>query len=591
MFERAINWTGQAIGGRYSVSSILGKGGMGVVFLARDRKLDLNVVLKAPHPWMLEDAEFQGRFQREICAMAALPHPNVVRILDAGEHEGIPFAVMPHLAGGSLQDRFPHGPTPSEVSGQLRHMAEWLPHVAHALDFIHGEGWTHRDVKPTNILFDEHGHVYLGDFGIAKAIAAHASHFAARTATGHALGTVDYLAPEVVSAKSYDGRADQYALAVTIFELLAGRRPFNSKGPHDVLVQKVTAPAPPLSSLVDGLPASFALAIDRSLATEPERRFATCREFAEALGVAQLPSSPQNSLPVNIECVSPTHDAGSDVEPGRSGAAARLRRASAIAIASVVAAVALGAALFSQRQTAKDLRSQLSEIDAALTLAEQNLDAATGQSTTSAERIRVVEQELQAAREAQTAAEHRAETVENNGGDAERRIEEAESRADAAESRAADATSEAEQAREEAATNQRKVDHMAESMDSFTSYVRIKSDYDGQIAMRIRFRGLDEEWDDDGWYGPDVDEDGDNEEGEALPARATWSFSRDGAIDCQVEWDKDPSTDGWQTERKHVDLLFADDLSKEEIYRLGMLPVYHFAKAIDGTVQLYNGAE
>ena len=134
------DWIGQTLADRYHVTETIGVGGMGTVFKASDTRLGAEVVVKAPHPMMIKDAAFAARFKQEIQSLVKLSHPNIVNVMDVGEHDGLPFAVMEYLSGGSLEDRA-RPCTPDEV-------AAWLPDVADALDFMHSEGLVHRDIKP-----------------------------------------------------------------------------------------------------------------------------------------------------------------------------------------------------------------------------------------------------------------------------------------------------------------------------------------------------------------------------------------------------------------------------------------------------------
>src|SRR5438552_10424619 len=172
MIQKSTAWVGLLLAdGRYQIVDKLGEGGMGFVYRARDLRLDCDVVIKVPRRAMLEDAGFAGRFSREIRSLVQLAHPHIVRLTDVGEHDGVPFAVMQYLSGGSLHDRQRPAGDARAVGPLLQELRAWLPGVATALDFIHQQHYIHRDIKPHNILFDEHGHVYLSDFGIAKVLA------------------------------------------------------------------------------------------------------------------------------------------------------------------------------------------------------------------------------------------------------------------------------------------------------------------------------------------------------------------------------------------------------------------------------------
>jgi serine/threonine protein kinase len=281
------SWQGLLLAdGRYQLGAALGAGGMAQVYKAHDRRLGCDVVVKVPHPTLLLDSGFAARFALEIRSLVRLSHLHVVRVLDVGEHEGIPFAVLQYLPGGSLRDRF-SGVAP------LASLSSWLEPIAGALDFIHGKGYLHRDIKPENILFDEQGHAFVSDFGIAKALADDGNRQQTLTATGMVLGTPQYMAPELLLGQPYDGRVDQYALAVTVYELLAGRLPHEGATPAAIFLAQTTQPPPPLSTLCPSLPAGVVAAVQRGLARDPRQRYDSCLAFARAV----LASSPAASAP------------------------------------------------------------------------------------------------------------------------------------------------------------------------------------------------------------------------------------------------------------------------------------------------------
>ena len=206
----------------------MGSGGMGAVYAGMDELLRRKVAIKVPHVRLLADPRFRERFEREIKQLMRLEHPHVVRILASGEHDDLPFCVLQYLAGGSLEDRIARGTgrqTELEVLG-------WLGTVAATLDWVHEQRLVHRDVKPSNILFDEQGFPFLSDFGLVKAME---STDASLTGSWAGVGTLAYAAPEQALGTGIGPAADQYALAATVYEALAGSPPFGKHGGLDLV--------------------------------------------------------------------------------------------------------------------------------------------------------------------------------------------------------------------------------------------------------------------------------------------------------------------------------------------------------------------
>jgi serine/threonine protein kinase len=272
------------IAGRYRIISQLGEGGMGVVYRAWDNEHDVPVVVKMPKADKLSDQDFIERFNREIKAMAGLAHPHIVPIVGNGQDEdGRPYVAMRFLPGGSLSDRRRRGPDKKPLPNHPSLLHHWLPAIAEALDFVHRSGVIHRDVKPDNIFFDARWNAFLGDFGVAKVVEAGGAveKDATMTATGMAVGTHAYMAPEVFSNKPV-AASDQYSLAITIYELLAGVRPFTGESSH-IIAEHLTMPVPPLKDRQPQLPSNLCEAVRRALSKKPEERFETCGEFAAAV--------------------------------------------------------------------------------------------------------------------------------------------------------------------------------------------------------------------------------------------------------------------------------------------------------------------
>ncbi|WP_406696265.1 protein kinase [Singulisphaera sp. Ch08] len=268
--------------GRYAIQAKLGEGGMGAVYRARDNNLQSQVVIKLPHRSMVTDAEFSRRFRDEVRSLVRLSHPHIVKITDVGEWAGIPFAVLQFLPGGSLEDRL----TAWQGSAALAAIVSWIGPVSSALDYVHSQKMVHRDVKPGNILFDAQGHAFLGDFGVVKVLAAEAGGRSARTAmtgTGMVLGTPHYMAPELIMGDPFDGRVDQYALAVTAYELLCGRRPFEHEVSTRVLLMQAQDVPPGLTAHCPWVTPQFESALFKALAKDPNDRYPSCAAFAAAI--------------------------------------------------------------------------------------------------------------------------------------------------------------------------------------------------------------------------------------------------------------------------------------------------------------------
>ena len=268
----------EAIAGQYAVEREIGRGGMGIVYLARDLKLDRPVAIKTLPPHLAGNADVRERFLREARTAAHLSHPNIVPIHRADEIAGQVFFVMGFVDGESLAQRIHTLGRPpfAETIAQLRD-------VALALGYAHARGVVHRDVKAENILIERvTGRAVVTDFGIARLAESKQL-----TATGQVLGTVHYMSPEQVSGETIDGRSDVYALGVVAFLALSGRFPFDSDTPSAILVSHVTRAAPRLRDVAPDVPTTLAVIVDRCLAKSAADRFETCGALAAALVDAQ----------------------------------------------------------------------------------------------------------------------------------------------------------------------------------------------------------------------------------------------------------------------------------------------------------------
>lgn len=253
-------------------------GGMAVVFRAVDERLGRRVALKVLSAELAADGEFRERFIRESRAAATVDDPHLIPVYEAGEADGVLFIAMRYVAGGDVRSLVRRDGPLSPAR-----MTALVSPVASALDGAHAAGLVHRDVKPANMLLDVRpgrpDHVYLGDFGISRQMLSAAG----LTETGNFLGTADYCAPEQIQGLPVDGRADQYALACTVFELLTGQTPFRRDEAAAVIWAQMTASPPSLTAQRVGLPPAVDGVLAKALAKRPEIRYATCQEFAEAL--------------------------------------------------------------------------------------------------------------------------------------------------------------------------------------------------------------------------------------------------------------------------------------------------------------------
>lgn len=262
--------------GRYEILSELGRGTSGVVYKARDPKLDRLVAMKILRPELasLEESgvELKQRFHQEAVAAGRLTHPAIVAVHDVGEAEGRPFLVMEYIEGGTLADLLVGGrPLP------LAEAAGIVAQVCGALDYAHRHGVVHRDIKPRNILVGQLGVTKVTDFGTARILGAN------HTQTGTMLGTPAYMSPEMVRGQAVDPRSDLFSVGVVLYETLTGVNPFNATDLAAVLYRIVNTNPPSLRHHNPLLPPALDGVVRRALAKEPEARYATATDLADAL--------------------------------------------------------------------------------------------------------------------------------------------------------------------------------------------------------------------------------------------------------------------------------------------------------------------
>jgi hypothetical protein len=327
---------GDEIGG-YRIEAIAGRGGMGLVYRARQRRPDRIVAIKVIAPELAADPSFRARFEQESATAAEIEHPNVIPVYEVGEEDGLLFISMRFVHGVDLGRLLKDsGPLPPERAARL------ITEVADALDAAHACGLVHRDVKPGNVLVTDRDHVYLTDFGLTKRTAD--SH--GMTKTGMFVGTVDYVAPEQVEGRRVDARADIYALGCVAYEMLSGTVPF----PRDSDVAKIFAhvndPPPRLTNVPDPL----AAAVQRAMAKRPEDRFQSAGDFGRAVLAGaenRIAAARERTVATGDAAIA---DATAPTELGRTPAALAPQDATELATRGVAA-----------RQAGTDETAQLGE--------------------------------------------------------------------------------------------------------------------------------------------------------------------------------------------------------------------------------------
>ena len=278
--------------GSYHIEAVVGRGGMGVVYRAVDRNLDRRVALKLIAPLVADDEAFRSRFLRESKMAAAIDHPNILPVYEAGERDGVFFLATRFVDGTDLEHRLREGPLSPRAAVAI------LGQIASALDAAHEAGLVHRDVKPANMLIasgqgaDRSDHAYLTDFGLTKQSGAETG----LTRAGGFVGTLEYIAPEQIRGSATDGRADQYALAAIAVACLTGQAPFPRDSDVALINAQLHDPPPSLHARLTTLPPEVDAVIARGMAKDPAARYPDCRTFVDelrdALGITSTHDRP-----------------------------------------------------------------------------------------------------------------------------------------------------------------------------------------------------------------------------------------------------------------------------------------------------------
>jgi serine/threonine-protein kinase len=274
-------WIGRTLGGRYVIEALLGQGGMSAVYRATDPNLRRAVAIKLIHPHLTSDPDFVRRFEAEAAAVAQLRHPNLIQVYDFNHDNGTYYMVLEFVPGETLHTRLAR----ITNAGRALPTAEILAigiDVAEGIEYAHQRGLIHRDIKPANIMINPAGQAVLMDFGIAKIMGS-----AAHTATGTVMGTAQYISPEQVRGERPTTRSDIYSLGVTLFEMAAGRPPFEGDSAMSIMLKHVNEPVPDLAKFNPRLPPDLVAIVRHTLEKEPDRRMPSGAALAAALRQVQ----------------------------------------------------------------------------------------------------------------------------------------------------------------------------------------------------------------------------------------------------------------------------------------------------------------
>jgi beta-lactam-binding protein with PASTA domain len=291
---------------RYRILRRLGSGGMADVYCAEDTHLGRQVALKVLHRRFAQDQEFVERFRREASAAAGLAHPNVVSVFDRGRHDGTYYIAMEHLTGRTLKEI-----VAADAPLAQERVIELGLQILQAAGFAHRHGVIHRDFKPHNVIVDEHGHAKVTDFGIARAGASE------MTETGSIMGTAQYLSPEQAQGHAVTGTSDLYSIGVMLYEMLAGRLPFEGESAVSIALKHLSEQPLPISQLRPDVHPALESVVMAALAKDPARRWQSAGQFGEALVAAgsQLGETPEGGDTSGFAPIPVPLPDGADINP------------------------------------------------------------------------------------------------------------------------------------------------------------------------------------------------------------------------------------------------------------------------------------
>ena len=361
MLDSSQELSGRVLGG-CTLERLLGQGGMGAVYLARQDRPSRHVAVKVLLPNMLMTSQMQelylARFRREADIVARLEHVNIVPIYAYGEQDGLAYLVMPYLEGGSLYDVL-------EGRGRLslNETIQYLKETAAGLDYAHEHGIIHRDLKPANFLLHSDGRLLLSDFGIARVLQDEMSTAGvALTKAGTMLGTPYYMSPEMLRGEQIDHRADLYALGIIVYQLLSGQPPFQGDTPYAIITGHMQGQPPLLHQINPAIPSAVDTVVQKALAKKPGDRYPSARLLVEALSAAALSSVLPTTIDQNAPTIAPSFSTQSGSPSGKPGSPSQLQSGASLLheerkLVSVLSAEATKATTLDEMLDPEDIRA------------------------------------------------------------------------------------------------------------------------------------------------------------------------------------------------------------------------------------------